>query len=101
PRIAEWVLDGYRPEKRDITRDSKDVSVELQEVVEEIVLPLKIQPVGAKVVVDGTALPDGAKQVTLGWSLSKTKHTLILSQPGYATKSLEVKRAAAAGPLEV
>jgi hypothetical protein len=101
PRIAEWALDGYRPEKREITRETKDLSVDLQEVVEEIVLPLKIEPVGAKVLVDGLALPDGARTVKLAWSLSKTKHTVVLSQPGYSTKTVEVKRAAAALPLEV
>jgi hypothetical protein len=101
PRSAAWSLPGYRPEKREITRDTTTLQVELQEVVEEIVLPLKIQPAGAKVLVDGVALPDGAKQVTLAWSLSKTKHTIVLSQPGYATKRLEVKREGAAAPLEV
>jgi hypothetical protein len=101
PRTLDVTLDGYRPEKRELTRESKDVTFELQEVVEEIVLPLKIEPAGAKVLVDGAALPDGAKQVKLTWSVSKTKHTLVLSQPGYATKTVEVKRAAAAGPLEV
>jgi hypothetical protein len=101
PRTLDVTLDGYRPEKRELTRDSKDLSLELQEVVEEIVLPLKIEPAGAKVLVDGVALPDGAKQVKLAWSVSKTKHSLVLSQPGYATKTVEVKRAAAAGPLEV
>lgn len=101
PRIAEWTLDGYRTEKREITRESRDVTVELQETVEEIVLPLKIEPAGAKVVVDGVALPDGAKQVKLAWSISRTKHTLVLSQPGYKSRTVEVKRGEAAGPLEV
>jgi len=101
PRSAEWALDGYRPEKREITRETKELSVDLQEVVEEIVLPLKIEPAGAKVLVDGLALPDGDKTVKLAWSLSKTKHTVVLSQPGYSTKTVEVKRAAAAAPLEV
>lgn len=101
PRVVEWSLEGYKPEKREITRESKDVAVELQEAVEEIVLPLKIEPAGAKVVVDGVPLPEGAKQVKLAWSISKTKHSLLLSQPGYASKSVEVKRADAAKSLEV
>jgi len=101
PRSAEWTLEGHRPEKRDLTRDTKTVSVVLQEVVEEIVLPLKIQPAGAKILVDGVALPDGATKVTLAWSLSKTKHTIVLSQPGYATKTVELRRAAASAPLEL
>jgi hypothetical protein len=101
PRVAEWTLPGYKPEKREITRDTKDLTVALEEVVEEIVLPLKIEPVGAKVVVDGVALKDGAKEARLAWSISKTKHTVVLSQPGYKTKTVEVKRADAAGPLEV
>ncbi len=101
PRSAEWSLDGYRPEKLEITRETKELRVALGEVVEEIVLPLKIEPAGAKVLVDGVALPDGAKQVTLAWSLSKSKHTLVLSQPGYSTKTVEVKRVGAAAPLEV
>lgn len=101
PRTAEWSLDGYRPEKRQITRESRDLSVELQEAVEEIVLPLRIEPAGAKVVVDGKPLPDGARQVTLAWSLSKTKHTVTLSQPGYAAKTVVVERAKASGPLDV
>lgn len=100
-RSAEWTLDGYKPEKREITRETRELTVELQELVEEIVLPLKIEPAGSKVVVDGVPLPDGAKQVKLAWSLSKTKHTITLSQPGYTGKTVEVKRGAAATPLEV
>ncbi|MBV8879019.1 MAG: PEGA domain-containing protein [Planctomycetaceae bacterium] len=101
PRSAEFSLDGYKPEKRELTRDTKEVVVELQEVVEEIVLPLKIEPAGSKVVVDGVALPDGTKQVKLPWSLSKTRHTVTLSQPGYTTKTVEIRRPAAAAPLDV
>jgi hypothetical protein len=101
PRSAEWSLDGYQPEKREVTRDTKTLTVELREVVEEIVLPLKIEPAGSKVVVDGVAQPDGTKQVRLAWSLSKTKHSVTLSQPGYTGKTVEVKRGAAAVPLEV
>ena len=101
PRSAEFALDGYKPEKRELTRDIKELHVDLQEIVEEIVLPLRIEPAGAKVVVDGVAQPDGTKQVTLAWSLSKTKHSIALSQPGYTGKTVEVKRAAAAAPLEV
>lgn len=100
-RSADFSLDGYKPEKRELTRDTKEVTVALQEVVEEIVLPLKIEPAGAKVVVDGVALADGAKQVKLAWSLSKTKHTVTVSQPGYTTKTFEVKRGSASAPLEV
>jgi len=101
PRGAEWILDGYKPERRDLTRDTKELSVDLQESVEEIVLPLKIEPAGAKVVVDGVALPDGTKQVKLPWSLSRTKHTILLSQPGYTNKTVEIPRGAAATPLEI
>jgi hypothetical protein len=101
PRTVEWTLDGYTPEKREITRDTKDLQVEFQEAVEEIVLPLKIEPAGAKVVVDGKPLREGEKQVALKWSLSTTKHLVVLSQPGYATKTVEVVRSAAAGPLIV
>ena len=101
PRVVEWSLEGYKPEKREITRDTKELAVELQEAVEEIVLPLKIEPAAAKVVVDGVAQPEGSKVVKLMWSLSKTRHTLVFSQPGYMTKTVEVKRADAAKPLEV
>lgn len=101
PRIVEWTLEGYVPEKREITRDAKELSVELKEAVEEIVLPLKVEPAAAKVVVDGAAQPEGSKVVKLAWSLSKTKHTLVFSQPGYMTKTVDVKRADAARPLEV
>lgn len=101
PRMLDLALEGYKPEKRELTRDSKDVHVDLQELVEEIVLPLKIEPAGAKVIVDGKPLPEGAKQVTLAWSLSTAKHVVVLSQPGYATKTVEVLRAAAAKTLEV
>ncbi|HEV3027963.1 MAG TPA: PEGA domain-containing protein, partial [Planctomycetota bacterium] len=101
PRSAEWTLEGYRLEKRDVTKETTDLFVELQEIVEEIVLPLKIEPAGCKVVVDGVALPDGAKQVKLPWSLSKSKHTVTLSQPGYTSKTREIKRESAATPLEI
>lgn len=101
PRLLELALDGYKPEKRELTRDSKDVHVDLHEAVEEIVLPLKIEPAGAKVVVDGKPLAEGEKQVKLAWSVSTVKHVIVLSQPGYATKTVEVLRAAASKPLEV
>ena len=101
PRTVEWALDGYRTEKREITHDSKDLHVIFQEAVEEIVLPLKIEPAGAKVVVDGKPLLEGQKEVPLKWSLSTTKHVLVLSQPGYATRTVEVLRSAATGPLTV
>jgi hypothetical protein len=101
PRIVEWSLDGYQTARRDATRDTKELHVELQESVEEIVLPLKIEPAAAKVTVDGKPLREGDKQVTLSWSLSVAKHVLVLSQPGYATKTVEVTRTAAAGPLIV
>jgi hypothetical protein len=101
PRSAEWILEGYHPEKRDVTKETTELIVELQEVVEEILLPLKIEPAGSKIVVDGVALPDGTKQVKLPWSLSKTKHTITLSQPGYTSKTVEIRRASAVVPLEV
>ena len=101
PRTVEWSLDGYKTEKRDLTRDTRELSVELQEVVEEIVLPLKIEPAAAKVVVDGVPLAEGSKVAKLQWSISKTRHTLVFSQPGYLSKTVEVKRPDAARPLEV
>jgi hypothetical protein len=101
PRQLELSLDGYRPEQRELTPRTQDLSIDLRETVEEIVLPLKIDPAGAKVVVDGVPVPDRAKEVRLAWSVSKTSHKITVSQPGYATKSIEVKRSAAAGPLEV
>jgi hypothetical protein len=101
PRVVEWTLDGYRTERRDITRDTRDLHVDFQETVEEIVLPLKIEPAGARVLVDGKPYPEGTKQVSLAWSVSVTRHVLVLSQPGYATRTVEVTRAAAAGPLTV
>ena len=101
PRTLECSLDGYVTKKLEITRDSKDLNVELKEAVVEIVLPLKIEPAGAKVLVDGKPHAEGAKDVKLPWSLSITKHVLVFSQPGYATKTVEVVRAAAAGPLVV
>jgi hypothetical protein len=101
PRVVEWTLDGYQTVTREITRDSKDLHVDLQESVEDIVLLLKIEPAGAKVTVDGKPLADGAKEVKLSWSLSMTKHVLVLSQPGYTTKTVDVLRKDAAGPLMV
>jgi hypothetical protein len=101
PRSVEFSLEGYETRKLEITRESKVANAELKEAVVEIVLPLKIEPAGAKVVVDGKPQPDGAREVKLAWSLSITKHVLVLSQPGYATKTVEVVRSAAAGPLVV
>jgi len=101
PRVVEWSLDGYKSEKREIARETKELSVELQEAVEEIILPLKIEPAAAKIVVDGVAQPEGSRTVKLKWSVSQTKHTLVLSQPGYLSKTVEVKRADAARQLEV
>ena len=101
PRSAEWTLEGYKPERRDVTKDTTQLIVDLQEVVDEIVLPLKIEPAGSKIVVDGVALPDGTKEVKLPWSLSKSKHTITFSQPGYASRTREIKREAASSPLEI
>lgn len=101
PRVVEWALDGYKPEKREITRETRDLSVDLEEVVEIIILPLKIEPAAAKVVVDGVPQPEGTRTVKLAWSLSTTRHVLVLSQPGYTSRTVEVKRADAARPLEV
>lgn len=100
-RTVELVLEGYKTEKRTLQRETREITLDFQETVEQIALPLKIEPKGAKVMVDGKPVADGAATVTLGWSVSTTKHVVTVSHPGYATKTLEVARPAAAKPLEV
>lgn len=101
PKEVRVELAGHQPEKRSLGAEEREVSVELKELVETIPLALKLVPAGAKVSVDGKPVADATKPVPLAWSLSVSKHTLTVSQPGYATRTVEVRRPDAAGPLEV
>lgn len=101
PKPVEFTLPGHLPEKMELKSDQAELSVELKEVVVTVPLSLKVVPAGAKVSVDGKPVADLSKPVPLTWSLSVAKHTVTVSQPGYASKTVEVKWADAAQPLEI
>jgi hypothetical protein len=101
PKKVEFSLEGHQPEKRDLRADQKELTVELKEIVEIVPLALKVIPAGAKVSVDGKPVGDLSKPIPLGWSLSQATHKLTVSQPGYATRMVDVRRSEAASPLEI
>jgi len=98
---VELSLEGYRPVKREVTFAERDVTVALEEIVEEIPLPVKVEPKGAKIAVDGVPVAEAPANVKLSWSITRTRHTLTVTHPGYATQTVEVKRAEAAKPLQL
>ena len=51
--------------------------------------------------VDGVPAGEAPLEVKLAWSLSRVRHLIVVSHPGYATKRVEVLRADAAKPLDV
>jgi hypothetical protein len=98
---VEFTLEGYRPLRRELTFAEAEVSATLDESVEEILLPVKVDPKGAKIAVDGVPVAEAPANVRLRWSVSRTKHTLTVTHPGYATKTVEVRREDAAKPVEL
>ena len=101
PRAAEFALDGHHPEKRDLAPRQAELNAALREVVEEIPLRITAEPKGAKLTLDGAAAGEAPLELKLAWSLSRAKHVLTVSHPGYATKRIELLRADAAKPLDV
>lgn len=101
PRAVELALDGHHMEKKELAPRQAELAVALREVVEEIPLQITVEPKGAKVTIDGAAAGEAPLTAKLPWSISKTKHVVVVSHPGYATKRVELGRADAAKPLEI
>jgi hypothetical protein len=100
-RPVEFTLPGHVPAKADLDPRKAELGVRLQESVEELVLKVACEPKGATILVDGVAAGEAPADLKLSWSLSRSKHVLTFSLPGYATKQVEVLRADAAKPLHV
>jgi hypothetical protein len=101
PRPVEFSLDGHHPETRELAPRQAELAASLREVVEEIALKVGAEPKGAKVTVDGVPAGEAPLEIRLAWSLSRPRHVIVVSHPGYATRRIEVLRADAAKPLDV
>lgn len=101
PRAVEFSLPGHHPAKADLEPRQAELGAALRETVEELVLKVACEPRGAKIQIDGVAAGEAPADLRLSWSLSRAKHVLTFSFPGYATKSVELLRADASKPLEV
>lgn len=101
PRAVDVALPGYHPEKRTLGPRQAELAVALREVVEEKPLRIVVEPKGAKVVVDGQPAGEAPLTVRLAWSVSRRKHVVTASLPGYATKTVEVGPADADKPFEI
>jgi hypothetical protein len=101
PRAVELSLDGHHVEKRELTPRQAELAAALREIVDEIPLKIAVEPKGAKVTIDGAAAGEAPLEAKLSWSISRTKHVVNVSHPGYATKRIEVSRADATKPLEI
>jgi hypothetical protein len=101
PRAVEMTLPGYHPGKGTIVQASAEVAMDLREVVETVPLRLTVTPPGAWVEADGAGAGAAPIAVPLRWSVSLRQHTLRVSHPGYASRTVVVTRDEAAGPLEV
>lgn len=101
PRAVELSLDGHHVEKKELAPRQPELAISLRELVEEIPLKILVEPKGAKVTIDGAAAGEAPLEAKLAWSLSKTKHVVSVSHPGYATKRIELGRGDAAKPLEI
>lgn len=101
PRAVEMVLDGHHVEKLELKPRQPELAGALKEVVDEIPLQISVDPKGAKVTINGAPAGEAPLEAKLPWSLSKTKHEISISHPGYATKKILLTRADASKPLNV
>lgn len=100
-KTVELIHDGYRPEKRPLERTQTELTLTLEEIVEEIPITVSVDPPGSGIEVDGVAAGVSPAKIPLRWSVSRTLHTLTLSHPGYRSKTVEVRRADTFSPLEI
>jgi hypothetical protein len=101
PRSVAVALKGYREAKRELKPTDALVDVALEEIVEEIPFPVRVTPAGAAVAIDGTARGEAPLNVPLSWSISKNRHTVVISNPGYSTRTVVVTRESAEKGLDV
>ncbi|HEX7900409.1 MAG TPA: PEGA domain-containing protein [Planctomycetota bacterium] len=101
PRAVELALDGHHVEKKQLAPRQAELAAALREIVDEIPLKITVDPKGAKVTIDGAAAGEAPLEAKLSWSVSRVKHVVTVSYPGYATKKIELSRADAARPLDV
>jgi hypothetical protein len=101
PRPLEVSLKGYRDLKRQIKPDEPTVTLALEEVVEQIPFSVKVTPVGAAVAIDGVPAGEAPVKAPLAWSITINRHKVVISHPGYATRTLDVTRDLAEKGLDV
>jgi hypothetical protein len=101
PKTLELALDGYHRARREIRREDQDLTMKLEEKVEEAALPLRIQPPDCLLEIDGAAPVKAGAQVKLAWSLSKKEHLLRFSHLGYDPKSVKLTQGEAQEALSV
>ncbi len=102
PKPVELSLEGYHTARVDLRGpDQTDLVMELEEIVTEIPVALKVTPPGATVEVDGHSLGAAPARLALKWSVTQQRHVVRVSHPGYAARSIEVSRDEAGKPLEI
>lgn len=93
PMPVELTLEGYHPARAELRGPGQtEVQVDLQEIVTELPLALKVTPSTATLEVDGTSLGAAPPKLTLRWSITTQRHTLRFSNPGYTARSIEITR---------
>jgi hypothetical protein len=93
PKKVELVLDGYHPAAFNLTREDEELGASLEEVVEAVPLDLRLLPPNGAIVVDGTLTVEPPEPVVLEWSVTRTRHALSFSCPGYRPASRVFERA--------
>jgi len=101
PRSVLASLKGYREATRELKSTDALVELALEELVEEIRFPVRVTPAGAAVAIDGTARGEAPLSVPLSWSITKNRHTVVVSHPGYSTRTVVITRESAEKGLEV
>jgi hypothetical protein len=101
PRSVLASLKGYREVTRELKATDEVLNLALEEIVEQIPFPVRVTPAGAAVAIDGTARGEAPLSVPLSWSITKNRHTVVISHPGYSTRTVEVTRDGAEKGLEV
>ncbi len=101
PKALELVLEGHVRVRRDIRREDNDLTVKLEEKVEEAALGLTVHPPESLLEVDGAAPVKVGPRVTLSWSLTKKEHVLRFSHLGYEAKTVKLSRAEAGETLNI
>lgn len=101
PRKARFTLDGFKEVMREFTRDTKNVAVDMEEILRPVPVQVETYPAGAAIEVDGVAVGESPAKVTLVWSVSRKTNTLNVSRPGYQSEEVTLEEAQTKIPLKV